>query len=100
MITVITKKQGSKRKRDGGEEDAAEATALDRKTQRRERRRLMREYFRGSYYGMPAATVVYQLAQQLNKESNDMLWLAIVGLTDYYINDAVSSKYKRYSAMD
>ena len=53
---------------------------------RRQRRRRFNEYYyAGSYYGAPASNLLYELAQQLNRENNDMLWLSIVGGTEQFL---------------
>ncbi len=41
------------------------------------------------YTGMPTSHVMYELCQQLNKDNNDMLWLAIVGVTYHYIENHI-----------
>lgn len=48
-----------------------------------------RQYYVGSYYGMPSACVMYELARQLNRDTNDLLWMALVGLTDHYVHDLI-----------
>jgi hypothetical protein len=58
---------------------------------RRRRRRKLQEYYRsGSYFGAPAASLFYELASQLNKDNNNMLWLAILGATDFFLNEQIS----------
>ena len=44
----------------------------------------MRAYYSGSKTGTPASYVAYDLAHQLGRDSNDLLWYAIVGVTDHY----------------
>lgn len=65
---------------------AVGTAAVTAETRRMERQRREKEYYRGSYYGMPASYVLYFLSQQLNRSTNDMIWLAIVGLTDHYLH--------------
>ena len=48
-----------------------------------------RQYYVGSYFGMPSACVMYELARQLNRDTNELLWMALVGLTDHYIQDLI-----------
>lgn len=48
-------------------------------------------YYRGSYYGTSASILSYNLCQQLSRDDNDMLWCAIVGLTDQYVHSRINS---------
>lgn len=56
---------------------------------RRRRREALRDYYSGSYYGVPASCVAYELAVQLNRAQNDLLWLAIVGVTDHFVHERI-----------
>jgi hypothetical protein len=42
----------------------------------------IKQYYRGTFYGKPTASIMYELAIQLNKESKEVLWWRIVGITD------------------
>jgi|EP00670_Eutreptiella_braarudii_P001075 cell division control protein 45 len=49
-----------------------------------------KDYYRGSYYGLSAAVISYMLADQLNVSSDaDVLWMAIVGITEQFIFDKI-----------
>ena len=49
---------------------------------RRENEGVLREYYRlGTSYSEPIASMMYSLASELGREDNDLLWLAIVGVT-------------------
>jgi cell division control protein 45 len=49
-------------------------------------RRLIADYYStGTYHGNSTSGVVYELAQQLGRSNNELLWLAIVGVTSQYI---------------
>lgn len=63
---------------------------LDRLKRRKHiwRERLI-SYYNGSSYGMNASTVLYILSTSMNKDSNDLLWFAIIGLTDQFINERI-----------
>lgn len=62
-------------------------TYAQRRAEKRARNQRVLEYYNsGSYYGIACATVLYELARQLNKADNNLLWCAIVGLTDQYVN--------------
>ena len=45
---------------------------------------------RGNTCCVAAAHLCYLLAKQLNKDSNDMLWMAIVGVTSYYVTGKIA----------
>jgi len=58
--------------------------------QKQQNRRLISEYYSaGSYYGMSASEMFYILATQLARSDINILWLAIVGLTDQYLNGRI-----------
>lgn len=59
----------------------------EKKELRRESRNELSEYYKGTYRGRSAALTMFQLATQLHKDTNDMLWWAIIGLTEQYVND-------------
>jgi len=50
-----------------------------------EREKILDEYYECSYFGTSAALIMYDLAWKLSKDSNDLLWLAIVGLTEQFL---------------
>jgi cell division control protein 45 len=43
-------------------------------------------YYRGSFYGSSTASVLFELSKQLNKETKNLLWLWILGLSDIVIH--------------
>lgn len=47
----------------------------------------------GSYYNTSVARVVYDLASHLGKNNSDMLWFAVLGLTDQYIHKRIEEKH-------
>lgn len=55
----------------------------------RRRRKRVARYYEGTFYGTPSSHLVYELCAQANKDRNDMLWLAIVGVTDMYQQDRI-----------
>ncbi|KAJ8042920.1 Cell division control protein 45-like [Holothuria leucospilota] len=69
-----------------------EAT-LERKMEKRRKRReweqnkerIMYDYDEFSFYGTAASLVMYDLAWKLSKDTNDLLWWAITGLTSQLI---------------
>ncbi|CAM9761204.1 unnamed protein product, partial [Laminaria digitata] len=72
---------GRKRKR----QTAEKALRKARETESTRRQRI-RQYYNGASHGSASAVQLFAMAMQLNKDTNDLLWLAIVGLTDQYIH--------------
>ncbi|XP_058137804.1 cell division control protein 45 homolog [Dasypus novemcinctus] len=74
------------------EEEIVEQTMKRR--QRREwearRREILFDYEQYEYYGTSSAIVMFDLAWKMSKDLNDMLWWAIVGLTDQWIQDKIT----------
>ncbi|XP_057620599.1 cell division control protein 45 homolog [Chionomys nivalis] len=73
------------------EEILARAT---KRSQRREwearRRDILFDYEQYEYYGTSSAMVMFDLAWMMSKDLNDMLWWAIVGLTDQWVHDKIT----------
>lgn len=47
---------------------------------------MVTDYYRaGTSFSGSVSAIIYQLAQQLGKTNNELLWLAIVGVTSLYI---------------
>lgn len=69
------------------------AEALERKRELRiwneNRRRILLEYTEFSGHGSSAALLLYELAWKMSKDTNDLLWLAVVAVTEQYINHKV-----------
>ena len=53
-------------------------------------------YYRGTFYGKPTASVMYELCVQLNKDSKEMLWWRIVGITDQQIHERLDMDVYNY----
>jgi cell division control protein 45 len=65
---------------------------VDVKMAKRHRREQILRYYRGSFHGAPAASIAFELAQQMNAGSNrDLLWFAIVGLTKQFIMEEIDA---------
>ncbi|KAK4032496.1 putative cell division control protein 45 [Parachaetomium inaequale] len=63
---------------------APSARTLRRKLLRLRRKNegILREYYRlGASYSEPVSSMMYSLASELGREDNDLLWMAIVGVT-------------------
>ncbi|CAM9606757.1 unnamed protein product [Ectocarpus sp. 4 AP-2014] len=56
------------------------------------RRQRIRQYYNGATHGSASAVQLFAMAMQLNKDTNDLLWLAIVGLTDQYIHQRIDQE--------
>ncbi|CAH6792066.1 cell division control protein 45 homolog [Phodopus roborovskii] len=65
-----------------------------KRKQRREwearRRDILFDYEQYEYYGTSSAMVMFDLAWMMSKDLNDMLWWAIVGLTDQWVHDKIT----------
>ncbi|CAG0897577.1 unnamed protein product, partial [Darwinula stevensoni] len=76
---------GRRRKRRRFDEEA-----LMKRREKREwenhRRQILFDYTQFSYYGSPTSVLMYNLAWRLSKDNNELLWLAIVGLSDLFLN--------------
>lgn len=46
-------------------------------------------YYRGNFFGKCCSAIFYELAKQLNKVTNDILWWRIVGFTDQILHQKV-----------
>ena len=76
--------------------DEYNALSPDSRAERRsEMRRLVRRYYAASWHGTSSAVILYSLVQSLNKGSNDLLWLTIVGLTDQMVHERV--EFEKYT---
>lgn len=47
------------------------------------------DYYGSQYSGLPSAVLAYRLAKQVNKTTDDLLWLAIIGLTWFYMEGKI-----------
>uniref|UniRef100_A0A8C8T375 Cell division cycle 45 n=1 Tax=Peromyscus maniculatus bairdii TaxID=230844 RepID=A0A8C8T375_PERMB len=87
---------------DDGSEPSEKRTRLEeeiaaRTTKRRQRREwearrrdILFDYEQYEYYGTSSAMVMFDLAWMMSKDLNDMLWWAIVGLTDQWVHDKIT----------
>ena len=58
----------------------------DKYRDRKSRRKVLNEYYLATSYGAASSMVAYEIAKETSKDTNDLLWLAIVGLTSYYVS--------------
>ncbi|OQS02862.1 cell division control protein 45 [Thraustotheca clavata] len=57
-----------------------------------QRRLEILQYYRGSYYGAPASTILYELATQINQSTPDKVWFAIVGFTKQFLSQQIDAQ--------
>ncbi|XP_018873911.1 cell division control protein 45 homolog isoform X7 [Gorilla gorilla gorilla] len=62
----------------------------DRTAPKSPRRDILFDYEQYEYHGTSSAMVMFELAWMLSKDLNDMLWWAIVGLTDQWVQDKIT----------
>lgn len=74
-----------------------EEEIVERNRKRRQRREwearrkdILFDYEQYEYYGTSSAMVMFDLAWMMSKDLNDMLWWAIVGLTDQWLHDKIT----------
>ncbi|XP_062197104.1 uncharacterized protein LOC133900041 [Phragmites australis] len=59
--------------------------------------KLRREYYRlGTFHGKPSGCLMYELAHATRKNTNELLWLACVSLTDQFVHERITNE--RYQA--
>ncbi|XP_008140828.1 cell division control protein 45 homolog [Eptesicus fuscus] len=92
----------SEDKKDDGSEPSEKRTRLEeeivaetmKRRERREwearRRDILFDYEQYEYHGTSSAMVMFDLAWMMSKDMNDMLWWAIVGLTDQWVQDRIT----------
>ncbi|CAM9117802.1 unnamed protein product [Lampetra fluviatilis] len=71
---------------------------IDRRRERRaweeKRQEILFEYEQFEFHGTSSALLLFELAWTMSKDSNDMLWWAIVGLTAQWLHDNIThAKY-------
>uniref|UniRef100_A0A8C9U183 CDC45 cell division cycle 45 homolog (S. cerevisiae) n=1 Tax=Scleropages formosus TaxID=113540 RepID=A0A8C9U183_SCLFO len=67
---------------------------IERQRARREwearRREILFDYEQYEYHGTASAVVLFELAWVMSKDTKDMLWWAIIGLTDQWVHDRIT----------
>jgi len=63
----------------------------ERKAWEEQRHGILFAYNRDSYYGSSSALDMYELSWKMSRDSNDLLWWAIVGHTELHINLKIDS---------
>ncbi|KAK7256092.1 hypothetical protein RIF29_29526 [Crotalaria pallida] len=64
-------------------------------------RKLKREYYQlGTFHGKPSGCLMYDLADSHRKNTNELLWLACVSLTDQFVHERISDERYRAGVME
>ncbi|THU67326.1 hypothetical protein C4D60_Mb05t23470 [Musa balbisiana] len=59
--------------------------------------KLKSEYYKlGTFHGKPSGCLLFELAHSLRKNTNELLWLACVSLTDQFVHERLTNE--RYQA--
>ncbi|KJE88507.1 CDC45-like protein [Capsaspora owczarzaki ATCC 30864] len=67
---------------------------LTRRERHARQRSIRDNYYSKTFFGTSVAIQMFMLAESLNKESTELLWWAIVGLTDQFVHERIdSAKY-------
>lgn len=86
--------QARSRRRFSEETTQRRAEIKEKRKKRKEFASILSEYYeKGSWYGESITNILFAVASMLGREDNDMLWLAIVGLTCLEIHCQSSKKY-------
>uniref|UniRef100_A0A4W6C7K0 CDC45 cell division cycle 45 homolog (S. cerevisiae) n=1 Tax=Lates calcarifer TaxID=8187 RepID=A0A4W6C7K0_LATCA len=73
---------------DGGSEPSGKRRRFDEDMW--ELREILFDYEQYEYHGTSAAMMFFELAWVLTKDTKDMLWWAIIGLTDQWVHDKIT----------
>uniref|UniRef100_G1R0E0 Cell division cycle 45 n=1 Tax=Nomascus leucogenys TaxID=61853 RepID=G1R0E0_NOMLE len=73
-----------------GSEPSEKRTRLEEVSWGLSQRDILFDYEQYEYHGTSSAMVMFELAWMLSKDLNDMLWWAIVGLTDQWVQDKIT----------
>ncbi|KAJ6488576.1 CDC45-like protein [Mycena vitilis] len=99
---------GKRRSLGEGDRSAGKRQRVDKERPRRMTRdehemysaRLEKHYMAGTWHGQSAAGTIYILATVLERVDNELLWLAILGLTFQYITSRISrAGYDTYHSL-
>ncbi|AWP07398.1 CDC45-related protein isoform 2 [Scophthalmus maximus] len=75
-------------------DEGAVERRIERQRAKREwearRREILFDYEQYEYHGTSAAMIVFELAWVLTKDTKDMLWWAVIGLTDQWVHDKIT----------
>jgi len=71
------------------EDEYRQMSPDSRANQYHELKHLERQYYQSSWHSTSSAVLLYTLVRDLNKSSNDQLWLAATGLTDQLVHERI-----------
>ncbi|XP_054467079.1 cell division control protein 45 homolog [Anoplopoma fimbria] len=75
-------------------DEGAVERRIDRQRAKREwearRREILFDYEQYEYHGTSAAMMFFELAWVLTKDTKDMLWWAVIGLTEQWVHDKIT----------
>ncbi|CAH2295564.1 cell division control 45 homolog [Pelobates cultripes] len=75
-------------------DEGAVERRIEKRRERREwearRREILFDYEQYEYHGTSSAMMMFELAWIMSKDSNDMLWWSIIGLTDQWVQDKIT----------
>ena len=92
--SIMPKKR--KRSSDKKEKIHRKLTRRKRKDFKIRSEKLIEQYYASTWYGTSLANITYAIASEMSKGSNDLLWYAIVGLTDQIVYEHIDIEtYKR-----
>ncbi|KAI4326375.1 hypothetical protein MLD38_031697 [Melastoma candidum] len=64
-------------------------------------RKLKKEYYRvGTFHGKPSGCLMYELSHLLRKNTNELLWLACISLTDQFVHERLTDERYRAGVME
>lgn len=64
-------------------------------------RKMKREYYHmGTFHGKPSGCLMYELSHSLRKNTNELLWLACVSLTDQFVHERLTNERYQAGAME
>ncbi|KAJ7558995.1 hypothetical protein O6H91_04G064800 [Diphasiastrum complanatum] len=85
--------EGRRKRRKGEDDDGDEGVEEARKEMKKKK---LEYYKRGTFYGRPAGCLMFEIAHSLHKNTNELLWLACVALTDQFVHERLTTE--RYQA--
>ncbi|RYR78284.1 hypothetical protein Ahy_A01g003029 isoform A [Arachis hypogaea] len=59
------------------------------------KKQVKRYYKLGTFHGKPSGCLMYELADSLRKNTNELLWLSCVSLTDQFVHERLSDERYR-----
>ncbi|ORY34922.1 CDC45 family [Naematelia encephala] len=91
---------GVKKKRRKEDDDDDKPRRLPRAVRDAHYDRIQRYYESGTSWGMSVAQTIYLLATVLERADNDLLWLAILGVTSQYVSSRIDrEQYDMYHTL-